>query len=227
MCGRYAAFRSIEEIRRLFGTTNPPPTFAPTWNMAPTRAAPVVRRHPHTGARHLDLLRWGLIPHWITDLKSARSPINARSETAASTPMFRDPLAHRRCLVPVDGFYEWRHEGKQRLPTHITVASHRPFSLAGLWDTWRTPEGLEVVTFTIVTTDANEAIRGLHDRMPVFIAREDRHRWLTDDAHATELLKPWAGEPLQLVAVNPLVNKSTVDDPRCLEPAKTVQLSLL
>ena len=108
MCGRYASFLPAEALRELLHTVNPTPNWEPTWNMAPTRDAPAVRLHPETRARHLDLLRWGLVPHWAKDPKSVRQPINARAETLATTPMFRDALARRRCLVPADVFYEWQ-----------------------------------------------------------------------------------------------------------------------
>ena len=112
MCGRYAAILPAESIAALFQTKGPLPNWAGTWNMAPTKDAPVIRRHPETGERHLGLLRWGLVPHWTPretkDLKTTRQPINARGETIASTPMFRDAFARRRCLVPADAFYEWQ-----------------------------------------------------------------------------------------------------------------------
>ncbi len=218
MCGRYAAFRSIEEIRRLFGTTNPPPTFAPTWNMAPTRAAPVVRRHPHTGARHLDLLRWGLIPHWITDLKSARSPINARSETAASTPMFRDPLAHRRCLVPIDAFYEWQTEGTTKHPFAIARADDTPLIAAGLWEGWH-GTGAEIIrSFTILTTTACPSLAHLHERMPVLLEPIDAPAWLGEtDADPLPLMRPSTAE-FRFWPVSQAVNNVRNDGPELLAP---------
>ena len=223
MCARYTLKANPLELQEEFELADVP-LLHPRYNIAPTQAAPIITAtHPHT----LTTARWGLIPSWAKDASISTHTLNARAETVATKGAFKEAFAQRRCLVPVDGFYEWRQAGKLRQPLHITLASHRAFSLAGLWETWRNPEGLEVVTFTIITTQANEAIRSVHDRMPVFIAREDRHAWLTDRAHAAALLKPWAGEALQLVEVNPLVNKATVDDPRCLEPARTVQLSLL
>ena len=158
MCGRYAAYRSLEEIRRIFASVNPVPNFAPTWNMAPTRQAPVVRLHPQSGARHLDLLRWGLVPHWARDLKSVRQPINARSETAATAPMFRDALARRRCLVPMDAFYEWQatepEDGGKggKIPYAIARADGQPMAAAGLWEGWRGPGDEVIRSFTILTT---------------------------------------------------------------------------
>ena len=131
MCGRYASFLPAEALRALFHTVNPTPNWEPTWNMAPTRDAPVVRLHPETRARHLDLLRWGLVPHWAKDAKSVRQPINARAETLATAPMFRDALAQRRCLVPADVFYEWQATESGKLPYAIARADGQPMVFAG------------------------------------------------------------------------------------------------
>jgi putative SOS response-associated peptidase YedK len=108
MCGRYASFLPAEAIARMFGTVNPLPNFAPSWNVAPTQDAAVVRRHPDTGGRHLDMLKWGLLPYWTKEPTRAQRPINARSETAAKSGMFRGALSQRRCIVPADAFYEWK-----------------------------------------------------------------------------------------------------------------------
>jgi putative SOS response-associated peptidase YedK len=193
MCGRYAAFKSVDEIRRIFGTVNPPPNFEPTWNMAPTRLAPVVRLHPATRARHLDLLRWGLVPHWAKDPKATRQPINARSETAATAPMFRDALARRRCIVPIDAFYEWQAADGVKIPYAIARADGDPMALAGLWEGWRGAEGEVLRTFTILTTDANEQLRPLHERMPVVLEQADWPVWLGEhEADYAALMQPSA-----------------------------------
>jgi putative SOS response-associated peptidase YedK len=181
MCGRYASTRSLDELRQIFATLNPVPDFAPTWNMAPTRLAPVVRRHPQSGERHLDLLRWGLIPHWTKDLKTTRQPINARSETAATAPMFRDALVRRRCLVPVDAFYEWQAEGKSKVPFAVARVDGQPMAAAGLWEGWRSPGGEVLRSYTILTTAACEMLRHLHERMPVILEPPDWALWLGED----------------------------------------------
>ena len=178
MCGRYVAFRSVDEVRRLFATVNPPPNFSPTWNMAPTRLAPVVRLHPGDGARHLDLLAWGLVPHWSKDPKAERKPINARSETAATSPLFRDALARRRCIVPADAFYEWQVTESGKIPTAIAREDGMKLALAGLWEGWRGPDGTVLRTFTILTTTACKALEHLHERMPVVLEPPDWPVWL-------------------------------------------------
>ena len=193
MCGRYAAFRSVDEIRRLFATVNPPPNFSPTWNMAPTRLAPVVRLHPGEGARHLDLLAWGLVPHWSKDPKAERKPINARSETAVTSPLFRDALARRRCIVPVDASYEWQVTEAGKIPTAIARADGMPMALAGLWEGWRGPGGEVLRSFAILTTTACPALAHLHERMPVVLEQPDWARWLGEDpGPAGDLMRPSA-----------------------------------
>ena len=149
--------------------------------MAPTRDAPVIRLHPETGERHLGLLRWGLVPHWVKDPKTTRQPINARGETIASTPMFRDAFARRRCLVPADAFYEWQATPDGKLPWAIARADAGCLVFAGLWEGWRGPDGTVIRSFTIVTTSANAALRPLHERMPVVLEEPDWPLWLGEE----------------------------------------------
>lgn len=217
MCGRYAAFRSVEEIRRLFATVNPPPNFAPTWNMAPTRQAPVVRLHPAEAARHLDLLTWGLVPHWSKDAKAERKPINARSETAATSPLFRDALARRRCLVPVDAFYEWQAGEGGKIPTAIARADGSPMALAGLWEGWRGPDGTVLRTYTILTTTACPALAHLHERMPVVLEAADWPLWLGEaEGPYRDLMRPSAAG-FRTWQVSTKVNNVRNDGPELLE----------
>ena len=209
MCGRYASFIPADRLHSLFRTVNPTPNLQPTWNMAPTRDAPVVRLHPETRQRHLDLLRWGLVPHWARDPKATRQPINARAETLSTSPMFRDALARRRCLVPADAFYEWpaieaanllgdlpgKPPGKPqpKLPWAIARADGAPLVFAGLWEGWRGADGSVLRTFTIVTTQANETLRPLHERMPVVLEEAAWPLWLGEaEGPPTDLLRPSA-----------------------------------
>ncbi len=223
MCARYSLKANPLELQAEFELADVPVIQA-RFNVAPTQTAPIIIA---PNAHALTLARWGLIPSWAKELKRITHTFNARAETVTQKGIFKDAFAHRRCLVPVDGFYEWRQVGKLRQPLHITLQSHCPFTLAGIWETWRSPEGIEAVTFSIVTTDSNDFIRGIHDRMPVVIAAEDRQAWLTDNAHAVDFLHPWKGELLTAIEVSQAVNKVAIDDPRCLEPAKTVQMPLL
>ena len=220
MCGRYASFLPAEALRQIFGTVNPLPNIAPSWNMAPTRDAPVVRLHPETGARHLDLLRWGLIPHWAKDPKSVRQPVNARAESLTTSAMFRDALARRRCLVPAAAFYEWQKTdgGKTRIPWAVARADGQPMALAGLWEGWPGPAEI-IRSFVIITTNATDQLRPLHERMPVILEQADWPVWLGEtDGNANALLAPSAAE-LRLWRVSPAVNNVRNDDAGLLTPA--------
>lgn len=157
--------------------------------------------------------------------------INARAETLNEKNAFKPLLPGHRCLIPADGFYEWRREGAQRMPHFVHRSDGGLLAMAGLWSRWRSPDGLDVDTFTVITTRASAALQGLHDRMPVFLDAEGRQRWLSGPTHdlpALEaLLVPWHASSLAITPVSPVVNSVAVDDARCLEPPATVQLRLL
>ncbi len=223
MCGRYASTLPAAAIARLFHVTGTLPERAPSWNIAPSQAAPVVRRHPTTGARHLDLLRWGFLPHWTPDARAARRPINARAETVATAPMWRDAFARRRCLVPADAFYEWRAAdglgppGKQ--PYAIARADGTPMALGGLWDGWRGPDGEIVRSFAIVVTAANATMAPIHDRMPVILEAPDWPLWLGETGgDAAALLRPAAEGALRVWPVSHAVNTPRNNGPALLAP---------
>jgi putative SOS response-associated peptidase YedK len=219
MCGRYATTLPADAIAALFALAGPLPNWAPTWNMAPTRSAPVVRLHPETHDRRLDLLRWGLVPHWIKDLKETRQPINARSETLASTPMFRDAYARRRCLVPADAFYEWQQVDGAKLPWAIAREDGTPLVFAGLWEGWRAPDGAVIRSFTIVTTSACPTLRPLHERMPVVLEPQDWPPWLGETkGDLARLLRP-STAGFRIWRLSPAVNNVRNDSPALLEPA--------
>jgi putative SOS response-associated peptidase YedK len=219
MCGRYASFLPAEALRALFQTDNPTPNWEPTWNMAPTRDAPVVRLHPETHARHLDLLRWGLVPHWAKDPKSVRQPINARAETVATSQMFRDALARRRCLVPADAFYEWQTTETGKQPYAIARTDGQPMVFAGLWEGWRGTDGTVMRTFTIVTTNANTVLRPLHERMPVILEPVDWPAWLGETVgDPASLLRPSSTE-LRVWRIGKAVNNVRNDSAGLLAEA--------
>ena len=220
MCGRYVVATPPEELQRLFGTVNDLPNFAPTWNMAPTRQAPVVRLHPETESRHLDLLRWGLLPHWVRgDPKRVRQPINARAETVASSPMFRDAFARRRCIVPIDAFYEWKVAPEGKLPHAVARADGEIMALAGLWEGWRGEGGEVIRTYAVVTTNAVDQLGQLHERMPVVLEPEEWPAWLGETPGDPAALLTRPSEALFRVwPVSTRVNSVRNDGPELLTP---------
>ena len=217
MCSRYFldadgniiayTFRvpASERIRRRF-------------NIAPTQEAPVVRIRD--GAREVAMLRWGLVPYWAKDLKVGTKMINARAEGVETKPAFREAAKARRCIVPASGFFEWQGEPGRKQPYAITVGDQPLFALAGLWERWKPPGGEPVETFTIVTTDANEAVARIHDRMPVILPPDAVDTWLTAaPEEALRVLKPYAG-PVNLRAVGRYVSNVNHEGPECLDNAE-------
>jgi putative SOS response-associated peptidase YedK len=219
MCGRYASFLPPELIARLFGTKNPLPNLKPTWNMAPTMDAPVVRRHPESGERHLDALTWGFIPATTKTLKEARRPINARAETVAASGMFRHAFVKRRCIVPAAVFYEWQAGPFGKTPYAIARADGGPMAFAGVWEGWRSPEGDILRTFAIVTTNANAQMSVLHERMPVILETGDWPVWLGEQSgDPAILLRPSPDDILSLWRVDKRVGNVRNDGPDLLLP---------
>jgi len=219
MCGRYLLTASPDELRQVFQTLGDTPNWEPTWNMAPTQSGPVVRRHPTTGDRGLDLLRWGLLPHWVRgDPKKVRQPINARSETVATAPMFRDAFVRRRCIVPIDGFYEWQVLPGGKQPHAVARADGAVMALAGLWEGWRSPDGEAVRSYAVITTTAVDALGHLHERMPVVLEPEDWAAWLgEEDGDPAMLLRPSAAA-FRVWPVSTRVNSVRNNGPELAEP---------
>ncbi len=216
MCGRYFQYRAPAALARAFATLNPLPNTAPSFNRAPTQPGLVVRRHPETGQRHLDALRWGLVPRWAQDASGAARMINARSEGVTERPAFREAFARRRCIVTADGFYEWQVNGKARQPFAVALADGAPMPLAGLWDGWRGPDGSILRSFTIITTAATPRLAPLHDRMPVILPPATWGQWLGEEAADTaallDLLRPCPGDRLRVWPVGRRVGKVAEDD---------------
>jgi putative SOS response-associated peptidase YedK len=221
MCGRFASTLSAEFIRQLFETEDEAPNLPASWNIAPSQDALVVRRHPNTGVRRLDALRWGLVPHFTKTLKSAPKPINARAETIATSGLFRGAFAARRCLVPAECFYEWRKVVGGKQPYAIARQDGAPLALGAIWEGWRSEEGEVIRSFAIITTAANAEMRVLHDRMPVILERLDWPLWLGEtEAHADAaiLLRPAADSTLALWPVSGRVNSPRNNDADLLRP---------
>lgn len=227
MCGRITQKSPPDqlglEIATLIEPLDADDALVGRYNGAPGQRHWVLRQHPETKERRLGRLWWGLIPHWIKDPGPKVKPINATAERVASAPMFRAAYARRRCLVPVDSFFEWRRTagkgGKQ--PYAVGMRSGRPFGLAGIWEGWRHPETGDVIrTFCIVTCPANALMMPIHDRMPVIIEPEAYDRWLSPlepDPH--DLLVPFNAEMMHAWPVSTRVNRPENDDASILEPA--------
>ena len=225
MCGRYASFFPAEAIARIFGTVNPVPNLTPTWNMAPTMDAPVVRLHPNTDGRHLDILKWGLVPYFTKDLKKARKPINARSESIAESGMFRDAFARRRCLVPAPVYYEWRDDPDGKTPFAVARLDGEPVAFGGVWETWKSPDSGLLQTFATITTIANRQLAGIQDRMPVIIERHDWPLWLGEiDGDPASLLRPAPEGVLRLWQVRKAVGNVKNDGAELIEPDESTLL---
>jgi putative SOS response-associated peptidase YedK len=225
MCGRYASFIPAEAIARIFGTVNPVPNLTPTWNMAPTMDAPVVRLQPETDGRHLDILKWGLVPYFTKDLKKARKPINARSESIAKSGMFRDAFARRRCLVPAPVYYEWRDDSDGKTPFAVARLDGEPVAFGGVWETWKSPGRELLQTFATITTIANRQLAGIQDRMPVIIERHDWPLWLGEiDGDPVSLLRPAPEDVLRLWQVGKAVGNVKNDGAELIEPDESTLL---
>lgn len=224
MCGRYALFASIEDILDRFELRErcAPFAYAPRYNIAPTQPVLAITASEQ-GKRHPALLRWGLIPSWAKDLKIGNRLINARAETISEKPSFRQSFRQRRCLIIASGFYEWRREGTRKVPFFVRLKSREPFGFAGLWDLWHSPQGDEVQSCTIITTEANELMKGIHDRMPVILPKAAESAWLDPDRESgpelMELLAPYPLDEMEAYPVSPRVNSAQAEGPECVEPA--------
>lgn len=222
MCARVTLRSGAAKVREEFGVSEgePSPDFRPSYNVSPGREVLAVVRN---GENRLALFRWGLVPSWARDPSIGHRLINARAETLARRPAYREALLKRRCLVVVDGFYEWRREGGQSIPFFAHMATDAPFGLAGLYERWRSPGGRELATCTVITTGANRLLGAIHDRMPAIIPREGRSAWLDPDtrdpAVLGKLLEPFTSEKMEAYRVSTFVNSAAHDSPECIRPA--------
>ena len=227
MCGRYRLSRRKEIIEEHFDTVSWDDDWSPHYNIAPSQAVPVIRQHPKEPVRQVSLLRWGLIPHWSKDPRIAASTINAKSETAAMKPAFRDPLRFRRCLIPADGFYEWKRTEASKQPFCFEVGEGELFAFAGIWDGWRNSEGQWIKTCSILTTTPNPLTSTVHDRMPVILDPDSYDLWLDPGmqnvAAISELLKPYEANPMRCYPISGRVNNVKNDDKECSRPIDLAQ----
>ena len=219
MCGRYVITSPPAAIRALFGYPEQP-NFPPRYNVAPTQPIPIVRLDE--GSRHFALMRWGLIPAWVKDPKTFSLLINARAESVLDKPAFRNAMRRRRCLIPADGFYEWREAGGRKQAYFVRRRDGAPFAFAGLYETWTGPNGEELDTAAIVTTNANRTLSVIHDRMPVILPDQALDLWLdcakVDARTAEALLVPARDDALEAYQVSPAVNRVANDTAALIAP---------
>ncbi len=218
MCGRYAVTSAPEAIRALFGYPEQP-NFPPRYNVAPTQPIAIVRLMD--GKRQFALVRWGLLPSWVKDPKDFTLVINARGESVTDKPAFSAAMKRRRCLVPADGFYEWKAIGASKQPYYVRAKSGTPLAFAGLWETWTGPNGEEMETAAIVTTRANHTLADIHERMPVVVSPDAFNLWLdcanVDDKTAASLIAPAPDDLLEAYEVSTAVNRTANDAPKLIE----------
>jgi putative SOS response-associated peptidase YedK len=227
MCGRYRLSRRKEIIEEHFESAPWHGDWSPRYNIAPTQPVPVIRQNPKEPVRELSPMRWGLIPSWAKDPSSAAKMINARAETAAAKPAFRDALRFRRCLVPADGFYEWARAGKMKQPYCFEVREGELFAFAGLWDRWKDQSGNIVETCSILTTTPNAVTSGVHDRMPVVLDPDGYDLWLdpgmTKVEAVSDLLTPCDARLMRCYPVSTRINHVANDDEECSVAAELTQ----
>jgi putative SOS response-associated peptidase YedK len=220
MCGRYTLFSRLEvweEIHQAQGV----PELKPRYNIAPTQQVIVIRLNEE-GQREKVMMHWGLIPSWAKDPSIGNRMINARAETVAEKPSFRAAFKRRRCLIPANGFYEWKKVGKRKQPYYVRRIDGEPMAFAGLWEHWEGQDGTVVESCTIITTESNSTIRPLHNRMPVILDPEEYNLWLDSEVSDLEtlapLMRPYPDDKLEAILVSTLVNNPRNDDARCIEP---------
>jgi putative SOS response-associated peptidase YedK len=238
MCGRYVRKSTRREIANWFAAADDAHgvEWGPSYNVAPQTFQPVVRLNRDTGQREIVLMRWGLIPYWSKDSKIGYSTINAKAETIATAPAFREAFRRRRCLVPADAFYEWQKlDPKHKQPFAIALDSREPYGLAGLWERWRDPQAISqanqkasewLETFSIITTDANQVVAPLHNRMPVIIERKDYARWLGGGNSAQppfDLLRPFPAEQMIAWKVDKAIGNVRNDTAQLLAEADSAE----
>jgi putative SOS response-associated peptidase YedK len=211
MCGRFSITKEKDEIEDRFEIHIDPAMFVKNFNAAPSQILPIItNEEPEQASFH----KWGLIPHWAKDESIGNKLINARGETIAEKPSFRDAAEKRRCLVVTDGFYEWQRSGSEKQPYRITLSDESLFTFAGLWESWNAPDGRDVRTFTIITTEPNELMNPIHNRMPVMLTPEMEKVWISDEPmeEVLHLLKPYDENDMNAYPVSKRVNSSKNND---------------
>jgi putative SOS response-associated peptidase YedK len=224
VCGRFTLRAPASVLAEQFAVYDVSP-IGPRFNVAPTQPVAAVRLAPPPGdaQRQLVALRWGLIPGWAKDAAIGNRMINARAETVAEKPAYRSSFRRRRCLILADGFYEWQKTGGQKQPYFIHMCDDRPFAFAGLWEAWHGPDDCPIESCALITTEPNDLVGPIHNRMPVILRPEDHDLWLDASIQQPErlqpLLRPYPPEEMDAYPVTTFVNSPANDHPRCIEPS--------
>ena len=229
MCGRFTqSDKTLPALDLVVRDDIDSPERPTRYNGAPSQDFWVIRRHPEMGAYHRDPLRWGLIPYWTREANGGRKPINAKCETVARLVSFRAAYAKRRCIVPIDNFFEWRKTTPPKQPFAIGMGDGSAFGLAGIWENWKDPASGEFIrTFCVLTCPANELIASIHDRMPVILPPDAYHRWLSPlDPDPSDLLRPYPSELMRMWPVSTRVNAPQNDDASLLDLFDPLDLGL-
>ena len=225
MCGRFTLHHSTEEVAEHFAVQQVLFPLEARYNIAPGQAVPVVANSTLAGARWLEAMKWGLVPFWAKDPDIGNRLINARAESIAEKPAYKQALKRRRCILPSDGFYEWKAEAGGRVPHHIRRLDGELFGFAGLWEEWESPDGSLLRTCAIITVPPNELMATLHNRMPAILRCEDEDAWLDPELKDTgailAMLKAYPADEMEAYPVSRRVNAPQNDDESCLEPAAT------
>lgn len=218
MCGRFEIHSAIKLIAEIFGISEWEIEYSPSYNIAPSQDILLV---VNDGKRRLVKSRWGFVPSWSKELSAGYKMINARAESVADKPSFREAFQNQRCLVVADGFYEWKKEGTTKRPFYIRLKSGKPIGFAGLYNVWKSPEGEQICTSTIITTNANEIVLPLHDRMPVIASPDAYGLWLDPNIHdkaiLQKILKSYPSEELDVYEVTPKVNSPKNNAPENIQ----------
>lgn len=222
MCGRYSNTAKLDAMQMRFDFDTEETDFVPRYNIAPTQYAPVLLLDDN-GHKKMEMMRWGLIPHWAKDAGIGNRMINARGESLQEKPVFKSPFKKKRCLVLADGFYEWQKTGKTKQPMRITLKSRQLFAMAGLWERWKGPDGKEIKSFTIITTEPNALMKKIHDRMPVIIPPDLEDAWLKgeDLDQLQSMLAPYPAKELAAYEVSTIVNSPKNDMEDCIKPKES------
>lgn len=221
MCGRYTLTRRQSEIMERFAVAEMSCSAEPRFNIAPSQVVPVI--YESGGKRVMDACKWGLVPFWARDAAPTKALINARCETLAQKPSFKQCLARRRCLIPADGFFEWKRSGKTRQPIYFQLKGHELFAFAGLFEKWQDEEGKPLMTCAIITCPANSCVAPVHDRMPAIVPPSLESLWLDASVQKIDdlqgIFEPYPSSEMLLYPVSPAVNSPSTDCKELLEPA--------